>query len=174
MKKTFLILSLIGAPCYATSIESLFGSITQHFDSGGSDHFRTKLNKSGTLIFNPMYGVKVFNEHEIMYTSITGFVGNNSVGRLMVGGTYSLGAKVLSDHVMLGGVVGMYGQSDSGFRKSGVIINNTPKIGDTSLIPIVGAELNFKLKLTDEVYIKQNNIVTPMLYNANLSLGIQY
>lgn len=169
-----LLLWLLPITVNAKSIESLYGGITQHFDNGGAEHFKTKLNKSGTLIFNPMYGVKVFNEQKIRYTAVTGFVGNNSVGLFMAGATYSIGVKTLSDHVLLGGIIGAYGQSDSGFKRAGVVLKNMPKIGDTSIIPIIGAEVAFKLQLTNKVYIKQNNVVTPLLYTGSMSLGINY
>lgn len=173
MKKLLLVTSLVGLNASALSLESLFGSITQHFSNynNAGSHFKTKLNNSGTLIFNPMYGIKVMNETPNTYNSVTLFVGNNSVGRLLVGGNYSIGAKLLKEHVYIGGALGMYGQSDSGFKQSGVIIKHVPKVGDTSLIPLVGAEMSFKLRLTNTMYLKQNNIVTPLLYTGNLSIG---
>jgi len=173
-RKLLIILSVWNYNAHSRAIESMYGSLTQHFSKEGADRFNTKLNKSGSFIFNPMYGLKSITEDETYYSAFGAFVGNNSVGQTMAGATYSGGFKDTTEHVYIGFVAGAYGQSASNFKKAGLIIEHVPQIGDTTIVPIIGLELSIKLKLTDKVYIKQNNIVTPTLYTGSMALGINY
>lgn len=111
-------------------------------------------------------------EDKAYYESLAVFTGNDSVGGQIGGVKASKGVKL--GNVYLGFVVGAYEQDDNKFDKVGLIPFQIAKAGSTGIVPIIGGEVNYKIGLYRDMFMKINNIITPVLTNTTLSLGFSY
>ena len=170
--KYLLLILLLSSISYAdnTSVELIGGSITYHvMDDGASSHYVTKWSPDGRLIFNQLYGVKLLVKDNDSYSSMTYFGGNNSIGSPIYGGIVSYGV-ILKDF-NVGLAIGGYMQDDNAFRSVGVEPYRLTEIGSSGLVPVVGVEINYKVDLSDTMYLKLNNLLSPVITNTSLSLG---
>jgi hypothetical protein len=135
-----------------------------------NEYYANKINGNSGLIYNQQYSIRYTNE-KIDYWSIGGFVGNNSVGKFMGGVVSSVGWH--SSITYIGFISGTYFQSDNEFKKSGAIPFKTFSFKGIDVVPIFGAEINFKIKI-GKFFIKENNALTPVLINCNLAIGIDF
>lgn len=173
--KTILLSLLIflSSMAHATdSFEVIGGSLTYHLESSDSgpmpyDH---TLTPDHNLIDNPLFGlgyIHEFSDH--YYWSAKVFGGENSVGQPMAGTDGSFGVRYGGWYI--GGVLGGYIQNNKTFESAGVIPVSIAEFGDTGLVPIIGAEFNYRVDLGEKLYFKINSLLTPMLINESLSLG---
>ena len=170
-----IFLFLLCCQAYADeSIELLGGSITWHTPLNGSnDGANTnKLSKDGSLIDNPLFGVRLTDTKGIAYDSVAVFGGENSIGKQMGGAMYSTGYVVNKWDVGL--VVGAYLQNTNDFYNSGLQPFRVGTEGPNDICPIIGAEFNYKIDLSDNMYLKINNVITPVITNNSLSLGYTF
>lgn len=171
MKHLVLLLLLFPAISNAYSLEVMGGGLTYHLiDNDTSYLYSNKLTNDGRLIYNSVYGVGALYENEISYQSLSYFGGNNSVALPISGLLYKTGLKISNWYCGL--AMGMYIQDDDKYRESGVDPFRMTEIGSTGLIPIVGISLDYKINITNKVYMKLNNLITPILTNNTLSAGM--
>lgn len=156
-----------------TSLELIGGGLTYHLiDNGGSVKNVNKLSGDGRLIDNPLLGVGIEIEvYHFLYQTFIGFSGANSVGKPIGGGLYEIG--LVLNSFQIGLTAGAYVQNDVAFRDSGEEPFRLFEIGQYGLVPIVGLNVNYKLKLSNSVYLKLNNIITPILTNTTVSVGLK-
>lgn len=178
MKKALMLLALItlthSCVVRADSIEVLGGSITEHLENanGAASYNAHKLSGDGRLIANPMMGLRLMKENDRRYDAYTVFGGQNSPGFAMGGTTVSTGWKFSGFYAGLVG--GFYLQSDSKFLATGEIPFKWFKVNGTDFVPVFGCEINYKVDLTDKVYVKVNNLITPILTNSSVSVGLTF
>lgn len=156
---------------YSVSLEGLAGGITYHLvdTDAASAHYIYKLNANGRLIYNSLWGYGVLVEDNKNYFAIKTFLGDNSVGLPMMGSMLSYGWKWHG--LYYGPVLGVYFENDDAYRAMGVQPFRIAEDGSMGIVPIIGIELNYRIDLTDRVYLKLNNVITPYLTNTSLSLG---
>lgn len=161
----FLVL-LLPVVLKADSFELMAGSLTYHtlVDHSVTDYFPHKISNDGNLIYNQLYGIGYINNQDLVYQSFRVFAGNNSIEEPMVGGAYSFGFSLKNwDN---GLVIGGYFQDGASFSKK---INYLWALSD--FIPLVGFEFNYKIMLSDKIFIKINNYLSPIITNHSLSIG---
>jgi len=173
IKWLMLLLFFLYIPVQADSLELMGGSLTEHYQS--NPEYVGKIGTGNGLIYNALVGVRYnFDNYRTKwYTSTEIFGGLNSVHEGMVGAAGVLGYSVINEFLYTGAVIGMYTQNHSAFLNRGLVPFNLTQIGDYDLVPVVGIEINFKLNLTDALYLKLNNLITPILTNTSLSLGVK-
>lgn len=178
--KYLTILLLLCSTSFAQEVtkerEILGGSITEHYFPAGRQHFITKLGDDGKLIYNPMLGVRtVEHDSDYSYTSKSYFVGNNSIAKPMAGFVYSSGFKV--DNWQVGALVGAYAQDARPFYDRNIqlfylVIPIQPVVDSgLAITPLIGVELNYKIKLSEHTHFIWMNVITPVLYNTNIGIG---
>jgi hypothetical protein len=153
-----------------TNLEVLGGSITYHIlDEGGAVINANKVSSDGRVIANPMTGISIVDENESRFQSVIGFVGENSVGLSMGGAMYERGYVV--NHWQLGFAAGFYLQDDNAFRNAGEIPFRVTEINGCGVVPIVGAAVNYKVPLNSLIYLRINNVISPVITNTSISVG---
>jgi hypothetical protein len=170
--KILFVITLFNSYAYAgqTSVEAIGGGITYHvIDDGASSKYVTKWSSDGRLIFNQLYGIKYIDEFFDTYWSMALFGGNNSIGAPMTGAMGSLG--FVWGNFNYGLAMGGYLQDDNAFRSKGIEPYRLSEFGNTGLVPILGAEINYKVDLSNRVYLRLNNLVSPVITNTSLSIG---
>lgn len=176
MRMVFVILLVILLASLSradSSLELIGGSITYHIiDDGVSAKYVTKLNSDGRLIFNLLLGAKYLNEEDYTYWSLATFTGNNSIGSYMNGATASYGLFI--KNLSAGLVLGAYVQDDNAFRNDGIDPYRLFEINNTGVVPIAGIEVNYKFPLSNSTYLRLNNILSPVITNTSLSLGLSF
>ena len=166
--KYIIFILLLSTYSWANSIEFLTGGITYHLfnDPSVSQNYVTKLSGDGALIYNPLYGIRYTVDDKMFYNSYSFFGGENSIGQNMGGGLYSFG--VLDSNVQLGFALGAYLQNGELFNQQVDTFTNG------NIIPLYGFEFNYKVDLGNKCFIKLNNLLTPLLYNATIGIGQEF
>ncbi len=154
------------------SFELIGGGLTYHMAGDASPYYTDKVSSDGRLIDNFIYGAGVnYIDSTGLYISIRYFKGNNSVHLPINGGTFSAGAAY--KYLDVGWIIGGYVQNEYDFIATGIIpfsLNH----GSNSVVPIIGVEISPKLPLGNSFYLKLNNILTPLLTNHTISLGLNF
>jgi len=166
MKYLLTFILLFSLQAKAESIEATFGGLTYHLINHDevSELFANKIGDSGKLIYTGLLGFGLSSDH---YTYRM-FVGENSIGEFMFGSTVSYTWKL--SVFRLGPIVGFYNQDDSKFIAKGI----KPFSFGFGIVPIIGADLSMKLLTFDEnKYVKLNTIITPVVINQTISLGME-
>lgn len=150
----------------ADSIETVFGGLTYHLmnPDGVADGYANKISSDGTLIYTGLIGIGLSKNN----WNARIFIGQNSIGDQIFGSmvSYTWKYKILE----LGPVVGFYQQDDSKFLAKGIM----PFSIGFGIVPIVGGELSAKiLTFDDDKYIKLTTIITPVIINQTISLGME-
>jgi len=168
----FLLITFVYKTVRANSFETIGGGVTYHLIAdGASSQYQTKWSQDGKLIFNPLFGIQYnFDESEV-YQTVRLFEGSNSIGKQIYGGTYSVGLR--TNQLYLGFLLGTYFQDDNEFTKLGIEPYSVHNEHGWSAVPLMGLEANiFLVHFDGNKYLKLNNIITPVLTNHTLSLGI--
>lgn len=169
MKYLIVLLLILTNAAKADTMELVAGSITEHFIAPyGTEWFTRKLGDRGKLIYNPLYALRYTKEYKDYYKTVSIFYGNNSIGYPMMGGTFSYGWKALKDHLYYGGVIGAYYQ-EIGLDNPTSFMD---KIINTGMVPVLGVEINGKINIGFESFLKVNNLITPILSSTSISFGI--
>ena len=169
-----LAIILLSLSCNATeSYELVGGGLTYHIMVPiRSRNFSNKVSEDGRLIDNPIIGIQRVVESRDYYTSLGAFTGANSVGDTILGMKYSTGARI--EHWYLGIVLGAYEQPTHTFYDRNIVPFQLAKIGDVGIVPVVGWEVNYRINLSRSYYLKLNNIVSPMITNTTISVGVSF
>ncbi len=155
------------------TLELVGPGITWHvIDGGASSQYNHKLSSDGRLIYTPQIGIKKTRIEAMQYNSFAIFTAQNSIGSPIVGAMGATGIE-LFNMFQVGFVLGGYVQNNNDFKAMGI----TPfsiMDGPNALVPIMGIDLNFKYKISDLLFVGFNNILTPVITNSNLSIGLEY
>ncbi len=164
----FILLNLAHA-----DVEVIGGGLTYHIlDADTASSYSNKVSRDGRLIANPMIGV-VFTKYEgPMFNSFTVFSGQNSVGAPMFGGLGEAGLEI--QHLQVGFAAGLYSQESKPFTDIDIHSFRLLNYRGMDLVPILGLAINYKIPLYKHVYLKLNNIISPILTNTTLSVGLEY
>jgi|ERR1035437_440174 hypothetical protein len=173
--KYLLFLLLFPIFCFADiqSNELVLGSLTYHLIDGPpiSNKFQNQVSPDGRLIDNFLIGfshIDENNEHE--YFSYTLFTGENSLAKPI--GGFKLSTGKTDGGLYIGIVTGAYFQNNRDFTDQDINgVLTSVDWHSTGLVPIVGMEINYVLFHIGDIYLKLNNILTPVLTNHTFSIG---
>lgn len=175
---TFLIMCVLasiicfGYESHADTFEMVGGGATYHLlgaNSAAAQQFDNKWSNDGRLIGTPLIGARVIREDGMEYASSTVFAGHNSVGAPITGYTYSYGG--IFGNWYSGIILGIYMQDAAPFLDRGVNVWGLYLGNRMMLMPIGGLEVDYKIPLDKNVYIKLDNIVSPAMINNLVSFG---
>jgi hypothetical protein len=141
--------------------------------NGASEKFDNKISGDGRLIGNPLLGVADVYDNGTIFKEEVVFIGQDSVGSLMVGGMYETG-RVVGRNLEIGGAFGGYLQDDSAFAARHIQPFSIATFGTTGLVPVLGAAVNYKVRFNESTYLKLNTVLSPIISNATLSLGFKF
>lgn len=170
-----LLMALFAAQSRAdNSVELIGPGLSWHvMNSNAGSLNSNKVSNDGRLLYTPEFGVrKTYIEPTGLYKSVALFTAQNSIGSPVYGGMLGTGLefkKMFSAGLILGGYV----QNNEDFRYKGITPFSVTG-GENAFVPLAGFEFNFKLYLSKNVFLGQNNIITPIISNHNLSLGIRF
>lgn len=160
-----VLLSLLSLQVHADSTELIFGSLSYHIiNTGAKKYYKYKTSLTPNLITNPLIGIR-FNDK----ISQTIFYGKNSIAEPMCGYLAFFGH---GKSIRQGIVAGFYYQNTKKFRDHHIIMFKEFK--DSNIIPLVGYEFDFKFKLGKNYYLSENNVLTPIITNHTLSIGMNF
>jgi hypothetical protein len=154
------------------SVEIIGGSLTYHLLGNDFDSNSNKVSNDGRLIANPLFGLQYTTENNAYYESMALFSGDNSVGTQILGVKAAKGIKI--GNLYLGLALGAYEQDDTEFNNRGIIPFEIGRLGTTGIVPVFGAEVNYKIVSYKDVFVKINNIISPVLTNTTLSVGVSF
>lgn len=124
------------------------------------------LHASCEAIYNPVLAYRMMEQTKTDYTAYTLLGGVNSIHEPIVGAYVASGLK-LKRH-KIGFAAGMYLQDNKKFNERGIIPFSFEQSGGIGIVPIVGAEHQYRL--TKSVFI--NTLVTPVI--TNVGIGLQF
>lgn len=157
----------------STDIEVVGGGLTYHIlDAGAAPKYSNRLTSDGRLIYSSLLGVTATDHYSVLFRSFTAFIGNNSIAEPIFGGLYEEGFEVKRLQVGIG--LGAYSQENVRFTQKGIQPYRLVDFHGVGIVPIVGLVFNYRIPLTTNTYIKINNLVSPILTNTSLSLGLSY
>ena len=163
-----LLLSLAHA-----DVEVVGGSLTYHIlDEGTSTSYSNRLSKDGRLINNPLLGIAVTTHDGVFFDTYMAFAGQNSVAAPMFGGLYEEGLEL--HHFQTGVGIGGYSQESRPFTDRNIHSFRITNIQGMDLVPVLGIVLNYKIMLYNNAYLKLNNLISPILTNSTLSVGMEF
>lgn len=149
----------------AMTFENTFGGLTYHImnpDNVGQ-LYSNKISSDGRLIFTGLVGL-TFSENNDNFNM---FLGQNSIGDLIAGWTYAYMWEWKA--VKYGPTLGLYLQNDENFIKKGI----RPFSFGCGLVLILGAEISIKVLTIDKKFVRLNTVITPVLVNETISLGVE-
>lgn len=162
MKKILFTITLMPLFAFAkTSVE--FNLLTEHLFSScelGS-RLTNKVGDCGNLINNKIIGINQEFEDSIHHRLI---IGENSLGHLMVGMTFSYIES--KNGFSYGPILGSYTQSSQPFIEKNIKIFGISGLG-IDIIPVIGVESQYKIN-----NFKVYNILTPAV--TCLGIGLEF
>lgn len=172
--KLITLIILLPYAVYANSLEVNASFLTTHLignQKSIASLYKNKINDRGVLK-NKAVGISLTkddNQYSI-------FAGDNSVGEPIIGFKY---ARVhnISTYIELNWTLGAYYQNGSAFPAATKTcdIDGCRSLAKVSnIMPIVGLDLNFYLYRGKLLFIKQYNLITPIITNHGLSIGKFY
>lgn len=157
-------------------VEGVYSLYTYHFTNPDNvgDKFENKVSKDGRLINNNLYGLVIRDtvDNEA-YSSHYFFGGVDSVGSPIYGYLRSMGF-ILPTYTYLGFAFGGYWMENKTWEKKQIDHTNGIKISKTnSIVPVVGIEISQKIPLGGGLFLKINNLISPVLSNHSVGLGME-
>jgi hypothetical protein len=161
--RVFIFLLLFSLPLDAYEIIG-GGLVTHPF----SEYDLFPDNSPSGFMYRSLYGVG-FTTYETPrnYNTISVFGGKNSIQEPIYGALYGVG-NMYGPNFGAGFVYGGYFQDENQFKK----YNLTYFTLVPGFAPILGIELIPRLKLGKNIWLKMNNILTPLMTSHSLSLEI--
>ena len=174
MKFVIMLLLLSSTAFAKESIELIGPGVTWHvLDNGAAPYFSNKLSSDGRLIYTPQVGFrKIHTDNQFVYSSFAAFMGSNSIGSPIYGFVGSTGVELLRI-LHIGIAIGTYIQNNNDFNAKGLEPFSMTS-GTNALVPILGFEINTQIPISDRMFIGFNNLITPVITNHNLSIGLGY
>ncbi len=171
MYKLLFVIIFCSGSAFSDQFELVTGSYAYHFFGGEVSHkFSNKVSPDGRLITAKLLGIR--NTHIFKsktYLSEAVFIGENSVAKPIYGGVLSFG-EILGNW-QAGLVCGFYKQDDSEFLKKEIMPFS---LAGTGIVPLIGAEVNYKISFSRNYFMKINNVLTPIATNHNISFGVNF
>ena len=65
-------------------------------------------------------------------------------------------------------------QDDAAFRRTKEIPFSVGTVQGLDIVPIFGAEVNYKIELNNSVYLKINNLLTQVITNHTIIIGMEF
>ncbi len=149
----------------AWTIENTFGGLTYHIwnQDNIAERYSNKISDNGQLIFTGLIGIGSSDGRD----NFNMFVGQNSVGDIMFGGTY---AYLFETGILkYGPIAGFYLQNDDNFLKRGIV----PYSIGYGIVPIIGMEVSVKILTFDHRFVRLNTLISPAIINETISLGME-
>ncbi len=168
----FTVFSLTGTVFASDNFEYIQGGLTWHTSGIGAEKYSNQLSPDGRLIYTQLQGLRYVSEaKDGYYFAAEAFIGQNSIASPMEGtaASYGLYGKYWAAGVLVGAYV--ENKDDYSTRTLGAFCATT--VGSSCYVPLLGPELSLKQPL-GRVYLKENLILTPVIFNANISLGVQF
>lgn len=160
---------------YATDIE-LMGprALTLHTVTSpyARSQFANKVDKEGNLIAPYQLGIALVDNTPTHFTTRLVFMGDNSVGSKLAGAIYQHGKRY--NGFELGYAAGAYLQDETEFDRRDVDSFNIGSYHHIGLVPVVGGVVNYRADIDNQVYVKINTIISPIILNAVLSVGFPW
>ena len=156
------------------TLELLGPGITWHvIDGGVSNLYSHQLSHDGRLIYTPLIGLKKTHiSPDGTYHSFALFTADNSIGSPIYGFMGGVGVEFFK-MMQAGFVGGGYIQNNEDFYAQGIVPYSM--FGDTNaFVPLLGLEINFKFYTSDTVFVGFNNIITPIITNHSISVGLRF
>ncbi len=168
------------------SLEVEGGGLNYQLENNGTSSYNThKWSPDGRLNYSGLLGVRLVMEDHLFYNSLMLYGGNNGIGQPVGGLVQSSGFKIErmgyignGNHpgtLYVGWAIGGYLQNDNSYKATtGQYPNELTAFGSEGLVPILGLELDYKVPISDSVYIKLDDIIQPSNINTALSLGYTF
>ncbi len=170
-----LLIIFIGEGVFAKDTLELMGpGLTYHLMDGGASYlYSSKYSEDGRWIYTPSIGLrKMHVDKESVYMSFTAFRSNNSIGSPIWGAIGGTGVQIFS-HINLGLAYGGYIQNNEDFRYKNITPFSATG-GVNAFVPLLGFNVDFQIPLSDKTFIGFNNLITPVITNHTLSVGLEY
>ena len=168
IKYLFLLIFLLSVTANATvlSYEVTGGGLIYHptVDSEAAKLFPDTLSSDGRLMYRSLLGVGGHAYYENRYESLHVFFGKNSINEPMAGGLYGNGWHWRN--LNAGFICGAYMQDDDNFKRYGL----HPFSVGAGIVPVVGLEVSPRVRIGEDLWLKLNNILTPVITSHSLSL----
>lgn len=158
------------------SIELMYSVYTYHLTNPENigNKYENKVSKDGRLIDNPMFGIGFKTVVDTAYQTNNFFGGQDSVGSPIFGIMRATGYRS-SWGFHAGFVYGAYFMNNKTWVERGIMHTNALKVSDaSSIVPLIGVEISQEIPLGKTIYLKLNNLITPVLTNHSVSFGINY
>jgi len=158
-------LTVFSCEADAWTIENTFGGLTYHIwnQDNIAERYSNKISSNGQLIYTGLIGIGSSDGRD----NFNMFVGQNSIGDLMFGGTYAYLFE--SGIIKYGPIAGFYLQNDDNFLKKGI----APYSIGYGIVPIVGMEVSIKILTFDNRFVRLNTVISPVIINETISLGME-
>jgi hypothetical protein len=132
-------------------------------------HINNNIDEISDLSTKSFLGYKITARDNSDYKSIGIFIGRDSINSPIIGAIASSG-KIYHDFIYLGFAIGGYKYKLDNWRERYIMPADPMRIEHVILM---GTELNFKFDF-DQYYFTLNNILTPILTNHTVSIGVNF
>lgn len=161
-----------------------YSFLTHHWYNTGAERFANKISDDGKTIGNSLVSFEYIRQKhknkDDKYQKLVVFGGEDSIGTAMGGFYYSHGAtKYTMNGFNVGTLIGMYFfDQDKWTERYHDTSNNSPsflhEMGVHNVNIIIGLEINYHIKIDDQMFFKINNVITPMITNHGVGIGWRY
>lgn len=159
--------------------------VTHHYSKLNADRFENKISGDGRTINNPLYAISFLKQVQDSnsYTSTTIFSGKDSINSPMTGFLLTRGVGSINQSSLhLGLIWGLYFYDESAWRQkfkdrkektpSWLVASYGEQFNGINMV--FGVEVNYQIKLSDKVYFKIKNNLTPMISNHSIGIGFNF
>lgn len=171
-----ILVGVLAAAGYASADTALEisgpNALTYHVvtaDTVAPQRFANKISGDGRLIDNHEYAVSLITSDKDFFHSETLFVGQDSVGGPMEGAMWEYG--IVRGNWQIGIAAGAYIQDENNWINAKVDSFKMTQIGSTDVVPVIGVAVNYKIPLSDKVYLNINNVISAIITNTTVSVG---
>ena len=188
MKKFYFILFfmfLLNISYAETNFELGTSFLTHHYSDLNADRFANKVSQDGRTIDNPLYSMTWVwqDKGESDYGSFSLYSGEDSIGSPMNGFLLTKGLGYIDrTSLQLGFIWGMYFYDENAWREK--FYDRTAQTPSwlvatygeqwNGINMIFGLELNLQIQLSESVYVRLKNNITPMISNHSFALGFNF
>lgn len=159
----------------------LSNQLTHHWSSTGAKNFANKSSRDGRTIKNELYAISILTKSEDSFRKNIFFGGEDSIGSPMFGYARVFGWHEYNDTGLnIGGIFGGYifdqNEWDRVYKDE---IHKTPSFvtaatGMRNVNVVIGINIDLSLKLTDQVKLKLDNTITPMITTHAIGISFEF
>lgn len=168
-----------------TNFEIGSSFLTHHYSDLNADRFANKVSQDGRTINNPLYSLSWVwqDKGDSDYSSFTLYSGEDSIGSPMNGFLLTKGLGYTDrTSLQLGFIWGMYFYDENAWREkfydreaqtpSWLVASYGEQWNGVNMV--FGLELNLQVQVSDSVYVRLKNNITPMISNHSFALGFNF